>query len=228
MRCLHAGSLNSIWVNAFFSAFDSTFYEFFPGWIRKGVELKLPHLCKEPNIPSSCYIDTSARINGDVTMGESCSVWFNASIRGDVNWIRMGTTTNIQDNCVLHTTHLKYPLDIGSCVTFGHGVIAHGCTIHDHVFLGMQSLILDGAEIGHHVLLGAGSLVTEGKKIPSSVLAFGRPAKVIRELNEAEWEMLEKHAKKYASYAEAYRDAGLFHTWSDNQFYRSPEIGGVS
>ena len=184
--------------------------------------MDLPHLLKAPKIPASCFIDVSARINGDVTLGESCSVWFHASIRGDVHQIRVGDHSNIQDNCVLHTTHQKFPLTIGKQVTMGHGVITHGCTIGDFVFIGMQSLIMDGAEIGDHVMIGAGSLVTEGKKIPSGVLAFGRPAKVIRKLTDAEWDLVERHALKYASYTDAYKKAGLFTTWSENPLYRSP------
>ncbi|PIE03298.1 MAG: gamma carbonic anhydrase family protein [Acidobacteria bacterium] len=187
--------------------------------------MTLPHLLKDPIIPESCYIDTSARINGDVQMGEFCSVWFNASIRGDVHIIKMGDYTNIQDGCVLHTTKDKFPLHIGKQVTFGHGVIAHGSTIEDCVFLGMQSLIMDGSVIGNHTIIGAGSLVTEGKKIPSGVLAFGRPAKVVRDLTEAEWKMVETHAKKYAGYADSYREAGLFTSWKDNPYYRSPSLG---
>jgi len=186
--------------------------------------MQLPHLLKDPSIPESCYIDVSARINGNVRMGEHCSVWFNASIRGDVHEIVLGEYTNVQDGCILHTTRDRFPLCIGSQVTFGHGAIAHGCTISDHVFIGMQSLIMDGAEIGNHVLIGAGSLVTEGANIPTGVLAFGRPAKVIRELTQDEYTMLEKHAKKYAGYATAYRQAGLFTTWKDNPFYRSPNL----
>ena len=180
--------------------------------------MDLPHLLKTPQIPPSCYIDLSARINGDVVMGEGCSVWFNVSIRGDVNWIRLGEGVNIQDNCTLHTSHLTHPLHIGDRVSMGHAVIAHGCTIGDRVLIGMQSLIMDGAVIGDDVLLGAGSLVTEGKKIPSGVLAFGRPAKVIRPLTEEERAVVGGRSEEYAAYAEAYRQAGLFTGWRDNPY----------
>jgi carbonic anhydrase/acetyltransferase-like protein (isoleucine patch superfamily) len=185
-------------------------------------KVELPHLLMNPEIPESCYVDVTARINGDVRMGEHCSIWFHASIRGDVHRITLGEYTNIQDNCVLHTTHQTYSLTIGNRVTFGHGVIAHGCTISNSVFIGMQSLILDGAEISDHVMIGAGSLITEGKKIPPGVLVFGRPAKVIRDLTPDEVKLVENHPLKYASYAEAYRNAGLFTTWRDNPDYRSP------
>lgn len=180
---------------------------------------EFPLLNQQPQIPESCYIDPSARINGAVQMGEFCSIWFQAAIRGDVNTIRLGNYTNIQDACVLHTTYRKYPLTIGDDVTFGHGVIAHGCTIGSRVLLGMQTLILDAAEIGDDVLIGAGSLVTEGKKIPSGVLAFGRPAKVIRDLTPEEVQNLKRHARHYANMAQAYREAGRWYGWQDNPFF---------
>jgi len=178
-----------------------------------------PHLRHFPRIPDSCFVDPSARINGDVACGENCSFWFQASLRGDVNAIRIGRHTNIQDACVLHTTWQKFPLTIGDEVTFGHGVIAHGCTIGSRVLLGMQSLVLDGAIIGDDVLLGAGSLVTEGKEIPPGVLAFGRPAKVVRELTEEERQFLQRQAHHYARLAQAYQESGRMRTWRDHPYF---------
>ena len=182
--------------------------------------MDLSHLREEPRIPDSCYIDPSARINGDVILGKECSVWFNVSIRGDVHWIRVGDRTNIQDNCVLHTSYGAHPLSIGNNVSLGHMVIAHGCTIFDRVLVGMQSVIMDGAIIGENTLIGAGSLVTEGKEIPPGVLAMGRPAKVIRELGEEERQMVANRSNEYAAYAEAYRRLGKFRTWKDNLFHK--------
>ena len=183
--------------------------------------MELSHLRKKPAIPDNCYVDVSARINGNVVLGNYCSVWFHVAVRGDVNWIRVGDRTNIQDHCTFHTTYEQYPLLIGNDVSFGHGVIAHGCTIGNRVLLGMQSLIMDDAVIGDDVLLGAGSLVTEGTKIPSGVLAFGRPARVVRDLTEAEIGVVGERAKQYADYAEAYRNQGKFTGWRDNPGYPS-------
>jgi carbonic anhydrase/acetyltransferase-like protein (isoleucine patch superfamily) len=182
--------------------------------------MELEHLKKEPDIPPSCFIDPSARINGDVVLGEGCSVWFHTAIRGDVHRIRLGHTTNVQDLVVLHTTHQKWPLTIGDEVTFGHGSMAHGCTIGSGVFIGMQSLIMDGAVIGDEVMVGAGSLVTQGKVIPAGVLVMGRPAQIIRELSTQEREGLRQHARKYHAYTQAYAREGKFTRWTDNWCHR--------
>ena len=178
--------------------------------------MNLEHLAKKPQIPDSCYVDISARINGDVVMGEDCSVWFNVSIRGDVHQIRIGSRTNIQDGCIFHTTYQTHPLTIGRDVSFGHGVIAHGCSIGDSVLVGMGSTVMDGAILGNDVLVGAGSLITQGKKIPSGVLVMGRPAKVIRELTDTELEEVRSRAKQYADYVSAYRNQGKFTAWRDH------------
>lgn len=180
--------------------------------------MELPHLDKTPIIPESCFIDLSARINGDVTLGESCSVWFHVTIRGDVNWIRIGERTNIQDQCIFHTSWQTNPLSIGRDVSFGHGVIAHGCTLADRILVGMGSIIMDGAEIGSDVLIGAGSLITEGKKIPPGVLVLGRPGKVVRDLTPQEREMVAGRAAQYAAYVEAYRNQGRFTGWLQNPY----------
>ncbi len=178
--------------------------------------MELPHLLKKPVIPDSCFVDPSARINGDVIMGEDCSVWFHVSIRGDVNWIRIGSRTNIQDQCAFHTTYQTNPLQIGDDVSFGHGVIAHGCTLGNRILVGMGSIIMDRAQIGDDTLIGAGSLVTEGKVIPPGVLAMGRPARVIRDLKPEEIEMVGQRAIQYSAYVSAYRNSGRFTGWKDN------------
>lgn len=181
--------------------------------------MKLPHLDQQPRIPDSCYIDISARINGDVTLGELCSLWFQVAVRGDVNRIRIGDRTNVQDHCTFHTSYQTHPLQIGDDVSFGHGVLAHGCTIGNRVLLGMHSVIMDGAVIGDDVLIGAGSLITEGKQIPAGVLALGRPAKIIRDLNPEERAMVADRAGQYAKYVEAYRAQGKFTGWRDNSYH---------
>jgi carbonic anhydrase/acetyltransferase-like protein (isoleucine patch superfamily) len=183
----------------------------------------LPHLGHEPRIPEDIYVDPSARINGDVELGEESSVWFQVAIRGDVNAIRVGKRTNIQDMTVFHTAHLTHPTIVGDDVTFGHCVLAHGCRIGNRVLVGMSSTLMDGCEIGDDVIIGAGSLVTEGKKIPSGVLAFGRPAKVIRPLTDEERQAIVERAHHYCRIAEAYREAGQWYGWKDN-IYRQMAV----
>ncbi len=181
--------------------------------------LELPNLAKSPLIPDSCYVDPSARINGDVIMGEHSSIWFNVSIRGDVHEIRIGKRCNIQDNSCLHTSFQAYDLVLGDDVSVGHQVVLHGCRIGSRVLVGMQSLIMDGAQIGDDVLIGAGSLVTERKVIPSGMLVYGRPAKVIRPLTDEELAMVAGRAEQYASYLACYRKLGRFFGWRDNPYY---------
>lgn len=178
----------------------------------------LPHLANDPQIPEDAYVDPSARINGDVVLGEGCSVWFQVAIRGDVNKIRVGKRTNIQDMTVFHTAHLTHPTLVGDDVTFGHCVLAHGTTIGHRVLVGMSSTLMDGSEIGDDVIIGAGSLVTEGKKIPSGVLAFGRPAKVVRDLTAEERQMIVERSAHYCRIAEAYREVGQWFGWKDNLY----------
>lgn len=184
------------------------------------MSIKLPHLSKHPQIPDDCYIDPSARINGDVIMGTGSSVWFNVSIRGDVHEIRMGSRVNVQDNSTFHTSYQAYGLYLGDDVSVGHQVLLHGCTIGSRVLVGMQSVVMDGAVVGDDVLIGAGSLITEGKEIPSGMLAFGRPAKVIRPLSDEERTMVADRAKQYAAYADVYRQQGRFHGWRDNPYFQ--------
>lgn len=178
--------------------------------------VELPHLLKEPVIPLSCYVDHSARINGDVQLGEQCSVWFHACLRGDVHSIRVGNRTSIQDNCVFHTTFQKFPLSVGDDVVCGHGAIVHGCTVGDRVLLGMGAVILDGAVIEGDTIIGAGALVTEGKHIPAGVLALGQPARVVRDLSEEEISRIGDNARRYTEYIEAYARAGRFESWADH------------
>lgn len=157
-----------------------------------------------PNIDPSAFVVESAQIIGDVVIGKECSVWFNAVIRGDVNYIRIGDRTNIQDGCLLHVRHEKYPLIVGSDVTVGHGAILHACVIHDYCLIGMGAIVLDNAQIGHHTLVAAGSLVREYAVIPEGVLIAGVPAKVIRPLKDEEKQMLEQSAKNYLEYVKSY------------------------
>ena len=150
----------------------------------------------KPEIDASALVVDSAQIIGDVKIGEESSVWFNAVIRGDVNFIRVGKRTNIQDGCVCHTDD-GMPLTIGDNVTVGHMVILHSCTIGNNSLIGMGSTILNNAKIGNNCLVGANSLITEGKEFPDNSMIMGSPGKVVRELNEMEINLIKLSALHY-------------------------------
>ena len=158
----------------------------------------------KPTIPPSCFIEDTAVVIGDVVMGEDCSVWFNAVIRGDVNYIRIGDRTNVQDLCMLHVTSDTHPLIIGHEVTIGHSVILHGCTITDRVLVGMGAIIMDGAVIGEDSVVGAGALVVEGTVVPPKSVILGSPAQVRRAVNDKELAWIKKSAANYVRYARLY------------------------
>ncbi|HLZ34430.1 MAG TPA: gamma carbonic anhydrase family protein [Nitrospira sp.] len=157
-----------------------------------------------PTIPTSCFIEETGIVIGDVVMGEACSVWFHAVIRGDVNYIRIGDRTNVQDLCMLHVTHDTHPLIIGHDVTIGHSVVVHGCTIKDRVLIGMGAVIMDGAVIGEDSVVGAGALVTEGTIMPPNSLILGSPAKVKRPVTQKELTWIRESAANYMTYARMY------------------------
>jgi len=164
-----------------------------------------------PKIAQGVFIAPNATIIGDVEIGEESSVWFNTVIRGDVNYIRIGNRTNIQDLTMCHVTLNKWPLIIGNGVTIGHSAVVHGCVIHDFCLIGMGARVLDGAEIGHHSLIAAGALVREGEKIPEYSLVAGLPGQVKRKLTEAEIKNLEDSASRYVNYSRTYIAAGIQH-----------------
>ncbi|MCA1958545.1 MAG: gamma carbonic anhydrase family protein [Nitrospira sp.] len=157
-----------------------------------------------PKIPKSCFIEETAVVIGDVVMGEECSVWFHTVIRGDVNYIRIGDRTNVQDLSMLHVTHDTHPLVIGSEVTIGHHVVLHGCTIQDRVLVGMGAIVMDGAVIGEGSIVGAGALVTEGTIVPPKSLILGSPAKVKRPVTDKELAWIKESADNYVRYARIY------------------------
>lgn len=160
----------------------------------------------KPTVPKSCFIEETAVVIGDVVMGDHCSVWFNAVIRGDVNYIRIGERTNVQDLCMLHVTHDTHPLIIGNDVTIGHHVVLHGCTIQDRVLVGMGCIIMDGAVIGQDSVVGAGALVVEGTVVPPKSLILGSPAKIKRPVTDKELAWLKESAENYVKYARQYMD----------------------
>ncbi|KOP83830.1 gamma carbonic anhydrase family protein [Cytobacillus solani] len=163
-----------------------------------------PYKDKMPKIADSAFIADFTTITGDVEIGENSSVWFNTVIRGDVAPTIIGKKVNIQDNSVLHQSP-NNPLILEDEVTIGHQVILHSCIIRKKALIGMGSIVLDQAEIGEGAFIGAGSLVPQGKKIPPNTLAFGRPAKVIRELTQEDIKEMERISREYAEKGHYYK-----------------------
>ena len=163
-----------------------------------------PYKGVHPKIHPTVFVVETAVIIGDVEIGEYSSIWFNAVVRGDVHYIRIGDRTNIQDLCMLHVTKETHPLILGNDITVGHSVTLHGCTIKDRCLIGMGTTILDGAVVGEDCIIGAGALVTEGAVIPPGTLAVGMPAKPKRDLTEKEIARIRQSAQNYIDYARTY------------------------
>ncbi|MBU4485248.1 gamma carbonic anhydrase family protein [bacterium] len=158
-----------------------------------------------PKIDPTAYVDESAQVIGNVTIGKNCSVWPNAVIRGDENSIKLGDNTNIQDNCVLHVPPYA-SLIIGNDVTIGHGAVVHGCTVGNNVLIGMGAIIMDNATIGDNCIIAAGSVVMEKAEIPSNSLVAGAPAQIKKEVKD-EWKVkLKENADEYAKLAQTYKN----------------------
>jgi len=158
-------------------------------------------LDQSPSYDDSNYIAETAVVIGDVTLGANASVWHHCVLRGDVNWIRIGEETNIQDNTVVHVTHGTAPTDIGARVTIGHNAIIHGCTLKDEVLVGMGATILDHAVIGPRSIVGAQALVTKNTEVPPRSLVLGQPAEVVRELTDEEVASIREGAQNYVRYS---------------------------
>ncbi len=176
-----------------------------PALCGKAMSSILPYRGVMPQIHPTVFIAEGARIIGDVVIGKDSSVWFNSVIRGDVHYIRIGERTNIQDNCVLHVTHQKYALNVGSGVTVGHSAVLHGCTIGNECIIGMGAIILDNASLHTHSFVAAGALVPENFVVPEGTLVAGVPAKVKRPLTEEEVKFLGQSAENYLNYVKNYR-----------------------
>jgi carbonic anhydrase/acetyltransferase-like protein (isoleucine patch superfamily) len=159
-----------------------------------------------PKIAASAYIDRSAQIIGDVTIGERSSVWPGAVARGDVNSIRVGDETSIQDNSVLHCDAGPFPLVIGSRVTVGHQAMLHGCTVEDDCVIGIGSIVLNGARVGKGSVIAAGALVPEGMAVPPGSMVMGVPGKVRREITEDEGKRFRENAQHYVDACRIYRE----------------------
>jgi len=160
-----------------------------------------------PDIAASAWVADSARVIGNVSLGDDASIWFGVVVRGDTERIAIGRGSNIQDNSVVHAD-AGFPVSVGENVTVGHQAMLHGCTIGDHSLIGIQAVVLNGAKIGRHCLVGAGALVTEGQSFPDGSLILGTPARVVRQLSPEQMRGLEKSAEHYVENARRYR-AGL-------------------
>ena len=139
---------------------------------------------KSPIIPKDCYIAENATIVGEVEMGKQCSVWFNAVVRGDVHFIKIGNKVNIQDGAVVHATYKTSPTNIGDNVSIGHNAIVHGCTIHDNVLIGMGSIVMDDCIIESNSIIAAGAVVTKNTVVPSGSIYAGTPARKIKDISK--------------------------------------------
>ena len=157
-----------------------------------------------PVIPASCYVDVSAPVIGDVVLGEQASVWMNAVVRGDVNSIRIGAKSNVQDCAVLHGMRYLYPVIVGEMVTIGHNATVHGCVIEDAVLVGMGARILNNARIGEGSIIAAGAVIPEQMVIPANSLVAGVPGKIRRTLGEADRLLILKYANNYLDYTSIY------------------------
>ena len=157
-------------------------------------------LRRQPVLGEGVYLARTAVVVGDVTIGDHSSVWYHAVLRGDINYIKVGANSNIQDGAVIHLAD-EYPCEIGDWVTVGHSAVVHACKVGDECLIGMNSTILDGAEIGAQSIVGANALVTQDAKIPEGSLVLGSPAKVVRALSSDERAGLRTWAQKYVDNA---------------------------
>lgn len=162
---------------------------------------------KFPLIPEDCYIAENATIVGEVTMGNQCSVWFNAVIRGDVHYIKMGNKVNVQDGAIIHATYLKSPTNIGNNVSIGHNAIVHGCTVHDNVLIGMGSIIMDDCVVESNSIIAAGAVVTQNTRVEAGSIYAGAPAKKIKDVSK---EMIsgeiDRIANNYVKYSSWFKE----------------------
>jgi carbonic anhydrase/acetyltransferase-like protein (isoleucine patch superfamily) len=165
------------------------------------------HRGRMPRVPGSAFVDPSAQVIGDVEIGEESSVWMCVVVRGDVNWIRIGRRSNIQDGAVVHGMLNTHPTVIGDEVTIGHGAMVHGCTIEDRCLIGMGAILLNGSHVGTGSIVAAGTLLVEGMKVPPRSLVMGSPGKVKRGLTDAEVADIQAYADRYVGYRVDYMNS---------------------
>ena len=163
-----------------------------------------PYQGTAPVIPATCYVDQSAQVIGDVVLGEHASIWMNAVVRGDVNSIRIGSRTNVQDCAVLHGMRHLYPVRVGDLVTIGHNATVHGCILEDEVLIGIGSVILNDARIGAGSIVAAGAVIPEHTVIPPRSLVAGVPGKIRRTLSDADHDLILQYARNYVDYVAIY------------------------
>jgi len=164
--------------------------------------LILPVKDKYPQFGNNIFLADNATIVGDVITGDDCSIWFQAVVRGDVHWIRIGNKVNIQDGAILHCTYQKAPLTIGNNVSIGHRALVHGCTIHDNVLIGMGAIVMDHAQIGQNSIIAAGAIVLENTIVEENAVYAGIPARKVKEVNpELFKDQIERIANNYIMYA---------------------------
>jgi len=157
-----------------------------------------------PVVPASCYFDSSAQVIGDVVLGEQASIWMNAVVRGDVNSIRIGAKSNVQDCAVLHGMRNLYPVVVGEMVTIGHNATVHGCVLEDTVLVGIGATILNNARVGEGSIIAAGAVIPEQTVIPPNSLVAGVPGKIRRRLGDEDRKMILKYARNYLDYTAIY------------------------
>ncbi len=161
---------------------------------------------KHPVFGENCWFADNATVVGDVEMGENCTVWFNAVIRGDVNSIRIGKFSNVQDGAVVHCTYQRFGTTIGDYVSIAHNAIVHGCTIEDHVLIGMGSIVMDGAVIGTGSIVAAGAIVTQGTIVPPGTIYAGNPAKYLKDVSPELNTAIDRTANNYITYSGWFRE----------------------
>jgi len=163
---------------------------------------------KHPKIPTNCFIAENATIVGEVSMGRDCSVWFNAVIRGDVHYIKMGNKVNVQDGAVIHATYKKSPSTIGNNVSIGHNAVVHGCTVHDNVLIGMGSIVMDDCIIESNSIIAAGAVLTKNTVVESGTIYAGVPAKKVRDISEELLtDEIHRIADNYVEYSSWFRQS---------------------
>lgn len=157
---------------------------------------------KYPKIPDDCFVAENATIVGDVSFGHSCSVWFNAVIRGDVHFIKIGNKVNIQDGAIIHCTYQKHPTEIGNNVSIGHNAIVHGCKIHDNVLIGMGAIVMDNCIVESNSIIAAGAVVTQNTIVESGSIYAGIPAKKVKEIIQSDFgSEIERISNNYVMYS---------------------------
>ena len=158
-----------------------------------------------PKFGSNCFFAENAVVVGEVTMGNNCTVWFNAVVRGDVHSITIGDNTNVQDGAIIHCTYQKAKTVIGSNVSIAHNAIVHGCTVEDNVLIGMGAIIMDGAVIGSNSVIAAGAIILPGTRVEPGSMYAGNPAKRMKDISDEMKEVIQRTARNYPMYAEWFK-----------------------